>query len=254
MDPCVNDTLGTARGGDLYFNLGNVSEDVLKDGKKFFENGLPVDGDTTAVGYTVWGKYPKRQSTVYAFDNSMGIESRRLQDVGLNGLSTEEEKRYPTYAGYLEELRARLPGETLSRMQDDPHSPLNDPAGDTFRHYRGAEQDRQQLSILERYKHYNNTEGNSIAAEDDPYASTARATPDTEDADNDNTLNESEAYYQYRVSLRREAMEVGNNYIADSREVSVRLRDGSTMRVAIDQRRKESATGGTWPATARPST
>ena len=231
MDPFVNDTLGTARGGDLYFNLGNVSEDVLKDGKKFFENGLPVDGDTTAVGYTVWGKYPRRQSTVYAFDNSMGIESRRLQDVGLNGLSTEEEKRYPTYAGYLEELRARLPGETLSRMQDDPHSPLNDPAGDTFRHYRGAEQDRQQLSILERYKHYNNTEGNSIAAEDDPYASTARATPDTEDADNDNTLNESEAYYQYRVSLRREAMEVGNNYIADSREVSVRLRDGSNGKV-----------------------
>ena len=230
MDPFVNDTLGTAQGGDLYFNLGNISEDVLKDGKKFFENGLPVDGDTAAVGYSVWGKYPKRQSTVYAFDNSLGMESRRLQDVGLNGLSTEEEKNYPTYTNYLEELRTKLSGEAISRMEENPHSPLNDPAGDNFRHYRGTEQDRLQLSILERYKHFNNTEGNSIAAED-PYSSTARATPDVEDIDNDNTLNESEAYFQYRVSLRPETMVVGSNYIADKREVNVRLRDGSEGKI-----------------------
>ncbi len=231
MDPFVNDTLGTAQGGDLYFNLGNISEDVLKDGKKFFENGLPVDGDTTAVGYTVWGKYPKRQSTVYAFDNSLGIESRRMQDVGLNGLSTEEEMKYPTYADYLEELRTKLSSETLSRMQNDTHSPLNDPAGDNFRHYRGAEQDQQRLSILDRYKHYNNTEGNSIAAEGDPYASAARNVPDVEDIDNDNTLNENESYYQYRVSLRPGTMEVGSNFITDKRETSVRLRDGSDGKV-----------------------
>lgn len=231
MDPFVYDTLGTARGGDLYFNLGDISEDVLKDGKKFFENGLPVDGDTASVGYSVWGKYPKRQSTVYAFDNSLGMESRRLQDVGLNGLSTEEELVFPTYAEYLEELRVRLPAETLSRMEEDPHSPLNDPAGDTFRHYRGVEQDQQQLSILERYKHYNNTEGNSIAAEDNPYSSTARTTPDTEDIDGDNTMNVNEAYYQYRVSLRPESMRVGINYITDKREASVRLKDGSDASV-----------------------
>ncbi len=231
MDPFAHDTLNNAQGGDLYFNLGTISEDVLKDGKKFFENGLPADGDTEAVGYSVWGKYPKRQSTVYAFDNSLGMESLKMQDVGLNGLSTEEEMSYPTYMEYLDELQTRLSVATIARMQENPHSPLNDPAGDNFRHYRGTEQDRLQMSILERYKHYNNTEGNSIAIKDDPYSSISKSIPDVEDIDNDNTLNESEAYYQYRVSLRPETMEVGSNHITDKREVNVRLRDGSDGKV-----------------------
>lgn len=232
MDPFVDDTLGISQGGDLYFNLGEISEDVLKDGKKFFENGLPVDGDSTAIGYSVWGKYPKRQSTVYAFDNSHGDESRRLQDVGLNGLSSEEEKSYPAYRDYLAELRTRLSDETLSQMEEDNQSPLNDPAGDSFRHYRGAEQDRLQLSILDRYKYFNGTEGNSLSPEDgNPYSTASRATPDTEDIDNDNTLNENESYYQYKVSLRPEAMEVGDNFIVDKRETSVRLRNGKDGKV-----------------------
>ncbi len=232
MDPFVNDTLGTARGGDLYFNLGEISEDVLKDGKKFFENGLPVDGDTTAIGYSVWGKYPKRQSTVYAFDNSGGMESRRIQDVGLNGLSSEEEKTYPTYANFLNELQPRLSGDVLADMANDAHSPLNDPAGDKFRHYRGTEQDQRQLGILDRYKYYNGTEGNSLAPENDARFSTAsRTTPDVEDIDADNTLNENESYYQYKVSLRPGGMNVGSNFIVNRREVSVQLRNGENSKV-----------------------
>ncbi len=231
MDPFVNDEPGTARGGDLYFNLGEISEDVLKDGKKFFENGLPVNGDATAVGTSVWGKYPLRQSTVYAFDNSQGNESRRIQDVGLNGLSTEEEKSFPTYSTYLNEITPKLSGETLSRMQADKHSPLNDPSGDNFRHYRGQEQDREQLSILDRYKYYNGTEGNSLTPDDAPYSTASRVTPDVEDIDNDNTLNENESYYQYKVQLRPGNMAVGTNFIVDKREVSISLRNGETGKV-----------------------
>lgn len=232
MDPFVNDTLGTARGGDLYFNLGEISEDVLKDGKKFFENGLPVDGDTTATGYSVWGKYPKRQSTVYAFDNSQGMESRRVQDVGLNGLSSEEEKIYPTYANFLSELQPRLSGNVLADMANDAHSPLNDPAGDKFRHYRGDEQDQKQMGILDRYKYYNGTEGNSLAPENDVRFSTAsRTTPDVEDIDNDNTLNENESYYQYKISLRPGDMQIGSNFIVNRREVSLQLRNGENGKV-----------------------
>lgn len=232
MDPFVNDTLQTARGGDLYFNIGEISEDILKDGQKFFENGLPVDGDTTAVGYSVWGKYPKRQSTVYAFDNSQGTESRRIQDVGLNGLSTEEEKNYPTYTTYLNEFQSRLSGDAIARMQNNAFSPLNDPAGDTFRHYRGTEQDQMELSILERYKYFNGTEGNSLAPENaGNYSTASRTTPDVEDIDNDNTLNENESYYQYKVALRPENMVVGSNFITEKREVSVTLRNGQTGKV-----------------------
>jgi len=232
MDPFVNDKPGTARGGDLYFNLGEISEDVLKDGKKFFENGLPVNGDASAVGTSVWGKYPLRQSTVYAFDNSLGNESRRIQDVGLNGLSTEEEKSFPTYATYLNEIIPKLSDEALQEMQADKHSLLNDPSGDNFRHYRGQEQDQAQLSILDRYKYYNGTEGNSLAPnEAQPYSTASRTTPDVEDIDNDNTLNENESYYQYKVQLRPGNMTVGSNYIVDKREVSVSLRNGETGKV-----------------------
>lgn len=231
MDPFAEDKLGTSKGGDLYFNLGEISEDVLKDGKKFFENGLPLDGDPSAVGWSVWGKYPKRQSTVYAFDNSQGSDARRIQDVGLNGLSTKEEFEYETYANYLDQYKSKLSADAISKMNSDKHSPLNDPAGDNFRHYRGAEQDRAELNILDRFKYYNGTEGNSLATDEANYATAARTTPDVEDIDSDNTLNENETYYQYKVQLRPERMQVGQNYIVDKREVSVSLRNGKTSSV-----------------------
>ncbi len=228
MDPFINDISGTHGGGDLYFNLGEISEDILKDGKKFFENGLPVNDDPAAIATNVWGKHPLRQSTVYAFDNSQGNESRKIQDVGLNGLNTEEEKNFPTYSAYLNEVTSKLSGETLAKMQQDKHSIINDPAGDNFSPYRGAEQDNLQRSILDRYKYYNGTEGNSQAPDEAQQFSTAsQTTPDVEDIDNDNTLNENETYYQYKIKLRRENMVVGTNHIVDKREVSVSLRNGN---------------------------
>ena len=232
MDPFVYDSLGNSKGGDLYFHLGEISEDVLRDGKKFFENGIPANRDSSAVEQTVWGLTPKRQSTVYGFDNSGGPEVRYLQDVGLNGLSSEEEKVFPTYSRFLEELKPRLSAETLAKMKEDPHSPFNNPSGDLFRHYRGKEQDEKQLTILERYKYYNGTEGNSLKSQNSKqYLSASRNGPDGEDIDNDNTLNEQEAYYSYRVSLRKEDMQTGSNFIADKREASVTLHNGNNDKV-----------------------
>ena len=43
MDPFLNDNQNN--GGTLTFHLGNISEDILKDGRKQYENGLPEDGD-----------------------------------------------------------------------------------------------------------------------------------------------------------------------------------------------------------------
>lgn len=36
-------------GGELYFNLGDLSEDVLKDGKKAYESGKVVLGDLARI-------------------------------------------------------------------------------------------------------------------------------------------------------------------------------------------------------------
>ncbi|MDR2118538.1 MAG: cell surface protein SprA [Tannerellaceae bacterium] len=211
-----------AEGGDLYFNLGEISEDVLKDEKKFFENGLPIDGDTAKVEYTVWGKVPRTQSTVYAFDNTAG--ARRLQDVGFNGLSSEEEQTYPAYENYLMKLQEKLQPEVFELFRKDP-------AGDNFRHYRGADLDRDEVGILERYKHYNGTEGNSAAAEDQRYNASSRTTPDVEDFNQDNTMNENERYFQYRVSLRPQDLEVGSNFIVGKRSAKVNLENGATETV-----------------------
>lgn len=232
MDPFVyNDTASVRnQGGNLYINLGEISEDILKDGKKFYENGLPLDGNPALVDTTVWGKVPKRQSTVYAFDDSAGPEARKKQDVGLNGLSTEEEFTYGAYAKYVKDYEAKLTDPAaLERLKNDPFSPLNDPGGDNYHFYRGSDYDRDQVGILDRYKYYNNTEGNSSAADDnsESYSTAARSVPDVEDIDQDNTLNETEAYFQYKVELRPQKMKVGENFIVDSRKVTVPLRDGT---------------------------
>jgi cell surface protein SprA len=218
-----------ASGGDLYFNLGEISEDVLKDEKKFFENGLPVDGDTSRVEKTVWGYVPKQQSQVYAFDP----QGQTRQDVGLNGLSTEQEYEYPAYRDYLQILESRLSPETIDRMQNDPFSPLRDPAGDNYHYFRGSDYDQAQASILKRYKHYNGMEGNSANADDtnENYTTAARISPDVEDINQDNTLNENENYFEYRVSIRPGDMEIGRNFIVDKRTARPKLKNGKTEEV-----------------------
>jgi len=225
LDPFIYNT--TSQGGDLYFNLGEISEDVLKDEKKFFENGLPVDGDTTKVDKTIWGLVPKMQSTVYAFDNTEG--ARRIQDVGLNGLSTEEEYSYPAYANYLEELQNKLPPETIRAMREDPFSPFNDPSGDNYHYFRGSDYDQAEMPILGRYKRYNGTEGNSADANDsrENYSTAARLTPDGEDINQDNTLNETEKYFQYKISIRPQDMQVGRNHIVQKIDVKPLLKNGA---------------------------
>lgn len=230
LDPFV---YKQSAGGDLYFNLGNVSEDVLKDGKKFFENGLPINGDATAVENTVWGKVPARQSSVIAFDDSNGAESRKRQDVGMDGLTSDEEKAFSSYSSYVNQYRSKLNANAITRLEADPFSPLNDPAGDNYHFFRGSDYDQQEKSILDRYKYYNGTEGNSLTdnASGERYSTAAKNTPDIEDINADNTLSETEAYYQYKVELRPDKMQVGENHIVDARKVTVQLPNGNKEEV-----------------------
>ncbi|HPT43105.1 MAG TPA: cell surface protein SprA [Paludibacteraceae bacterium] len=230
MDPFIADKSNEA-GGDLYFNLGDISEDILKDGKKAFEHGLPINEGDANTTSTVWGRIPTTQSTVTAFDNAAG--ARINQDVGLNGLSTRQEFDFPAYKDYVEKLTKKLTPEAVSRMQNDPFSPLKDPAGDDYHFYRGTDYDEQKLNIVERYKYYNGTEGNSPATENtgETYSTSATLLPDMEDINSDNTLNEYEKYYQYKVALRPGTMKIGSNYITDILDANVTLKNGKTETV-----------------------
>ncbi|MBR5847990.1 MAG: cell surface protein SprA [Bacteroidaceae bacterium] len=222
LDPFIYDDAGG--GGDFYINLGEVSEDILKDGKKFFENGLPAGSNNYGYEETVWGRVPVTSSLVYAFDNNAG--SRTQQDIGLNGLTSNDEAAFPTYANYLDAIRGKVKSEVYDSIAADP-------ANDNYHHYRGSDYDQVQRNIFERYKYYNNPEGNSAtsSASNESYNTSAKTTPDIEDANQDFTMDEYENFFQYRISLRPQDMQVGTNYISDKRTVTAKLRNGATESV-----------------------
>ena len=221
MDPFLDPENPNTEGGDLYFNFGEISEDILKDGLKSYENGNPIDGNTSFIAETVWGKVSKQNSLTYAFENAPN--ARPMQDVGLDGLKNDDEYNFPSYKEYLDKLKSKLPATTLEEMQNDPFSPLNDPAGDNYYFFRSPYFDEKKAGILERYKHYNGVEGNSLSPDQstNPQYQSSRSVPDVEDINQDNTLNEYERYFQYRVSLRPQDLEVGRNYITDKVEKDV---------------------------------
>lgn len=231
LDPFLDEDNPNTEGGDLYFNFGEISEDILKDGMKSYENGLPVDGNYDFITETAWGRVSRQNSLTYAFDNSGS--ARRLQDVGLDGLPNEDEFTFSSYKEYLDKLRAKLPATTIAAMQENPFSPMNDPAGDNYHFYRSDYYDETRAGILERYKRYNGVEGNSLPPEDstNPQYQSARAVPDVEDINQDNTLNEYERYFQYKVSIRPEDLEVGKNYITDKQVSEVNTPEGKQTAV-----------------------
>ncbi len=235
MDPFVysnEQTDASQYGGDFYIDLGEVSEDVLHDGKKFYESGMPVDGSSSYT-YTQWGKIPTTTNVTYAFATTSG--SRALQDVGFNGLTDTEEQSF--YTDYL--------GKVQSVVNDSSYQYIvQDPAGDDYHYFRGSDYDSAKTSILDRYKHINNPQGNSPDSEgrSESYDTSYKTTPDVEDINQDYTLNEYEKYYQYHVDLRPNNMTVGTGFIVDKRETHPSLRNGTTgdvtwykFRIPVDE-------------------
>lgn len=228
MDPFVYNP--SAKGGDLYIDLGEICEDVLKDGKKSYENGFNSTGSLSSIDTTVWGYAPHSQATVYAFDNE--TSSRRYQDVGLDGLRSEDEFSFTTYQDYLTKWRAKIGAQYLDSLQNDRFSPLNDPAGDDYHYYQGDDYDDAQLSILDRYKRYNGMEGNSpVSTSTSGQTTSATNMPNVEDVNLDFNMNEYEKYFEYRVSLRPEDLQVGKNNITDKITSNVSLKNGQTVPV-----------------------
>ena len=217
LDPFINKT--TSPGGSLYINLGNVSEDVLKDSRKFFENGIPYPKNQNQLGTSNWGNIPQLQTQVVrAFDNDPA--ARVVQDVGLDGLDDEEEKA--KFATYLNALVGKITDpNALSLIQ-------NDPSNDNYGYFRSADFDNAGTKILARYKNFNNTHGNSpVTTSAQAFSNAATNIPDAQDINRDNTLTEAEDYYQYRIELTPARMQVGTNYIVNKQTPNVKLPNGS---------------------------
>ena len=186
--------------GQIYFNLGEISEDVLKDSHKQYENGLPSSSASQSLTTaTPWGKVPSSQSLIYAFD--VDGANRTAQDVGFDGINDDTESNLPNIGGY---------------------SALPDPAGDDYQYFLSA----TGSTIFDRYKNYNGVEGNSpVDVSNNNRGSTT--IPDVEDINRDNTMNTANAYYEYKIEMRPYSevpgsiMQIGQNFITDKVETEV---------------------------------
>ncbi len=182
--------------GKVYFNLGEISEDVLQDGRKFYENGVG-NNQVVVNPQPIWGDVPASQSLIYAFDSNQ--DNRTSQDIGYNGLNDgQEAAKFPTFAAF------------------------PDPAEDNYKYFLNT-----TGTVFDRYKYYNGTEGNSpVTVTDTNRGSTT--VPDVEDINRDNTMSTINAYYEYAVDIDETKFNVGQNYITNIQLTQVSLANGET--------------------------
>jgi cell surface protein SprA len=214
MDPFAEDP--NNQGGELYFNLGSVSEDILRDGRKSFENGLPTNGDNSDLTQTEWGDVSTKQSLMYAFENN--DQAIVKQDIGLDGLNNDQENI--KFKNFLNTISSQVSADAYGKL-------VKDPSSDDYHHFRGSDYDSEQRSILDRYKYFNGVQGNSIPSSQtsESYPTATTTQPDVEDFNRDQSMDRTESYFEYQVNLQPN-MSVGTNYIVDKKVSRVDLPNG----------------------------
>lgn len=208
-------------GGKLYINLGDISEDVLKDGRRFYENGLNTPTLTASIdSTTTWGRTPINPIQVtQAFSNEPS--DRAYQDLGFDGLDDEGERR--KRSKFLNDLSVNF--TSFSTVFQDA---FNDPSADNYRWYRDESYDAAKTGILGRYKNFNRPQGNSpVVSGGSLFSPAATLYPDNEDLNRDNTLNESEDYYEYEINLTPGNMAIGSKYITNTRTFTPNTPNGN---------------------------
>ena len=223
MDPFIYKP--NSLGGDMYIDLGEISEDILKDGQKSLENGLPVDGTTNNTTTTVWGREPTVQPVVNSFDSDPA--SRALQDVGLDGLSDADER--VQFANVVNQVKGQVNATAGAAFAADPSS-------DDYQYYQGPQLDKAGAGILQRYSRYNGTEGNSPTTQQSQallglQTSASTSIPDGEDVNHDNNMDQDDEYFEYHIPLNPKSLVLGQNYITDIQQAKVTLANGATTTV-----------------------
>jgi cell surface protein SprA len=226
QDPFItqerNGTVSSTTKGKLMIDLGSVSEDVLKDGRRFYENGMNAPDQPSSVDSitSVWGTVPLNPiSVVFAFSNDPN--DRAYQDVGFDGMNDNSERR--KQSKYLASVATNF-GNASAFYQNA----FTDPSNDDYVWYRDAGYNATNTGILGRYKKYNNPEGNSpVVSATSALSPASTLYPDVEDLDNDNTLNQTEQYYEYEVDLQAGMTAATSPFIVQTQVVTPTLVDGA---------------------------
>ena len=190
-------------GGKLIFNLGNISEDIMKDNVHSFENGLSQDYSNEGIKFNEWGRVTTKQYLTKFFENDEN--ARENQDVGLDGLKSSDEADY-FKENFLDKIN--LTSQVKNVIEQDV-------SADNYKHYLGSNQDNLNLKILERYKNINGMEGNTPLSSNSSFSSQGSPYPENEDLNEDNTLSDTESFYEYEIDLRPGSLEIGRNNIVD---------------------------------------
>lgn len=201
LNPYINKPEGVSQSGELIIDLGNVSEDILRDSRQFFESSLPTQVPENAVTVrTPWGRIPVLEPLVQAFDNNQS--KRALQDVGMDGLDNDGENAH--FQNWISVIESSILGPNA---QNEIKA---DPSGDDFVHYRDARFEsggsNPNPGMVERYRNYNNMQGNTPTGTNSDFVTSSTNYPDAEDLNRDFTLNENEAYFRYKIPLTKDAM------------------------------------------------
>lgn len=178
--------------GMMYIDLGSISEDIMRDSRQFFENALPTGPGTGATAPTPWGRVPVLPPVVNAFDNDPA--KRVFQDLGLDGLDDAGENAY--FANWISAVQASLSQNAMAAI-------LADPSNDNFVYFRDPSFESTSPGLLNRYRRFNNQQGNSPTNNTDNLNPSATNLPDSEDLNRDNSLNESEAYFRYQIPMKK---------------------------------------------------
>lgn len=226
MDPFNDDYPNQNNSGKLYFHLGQISEDILHDGFKMFENGLNCANNTLINFPGPWGQFPGNPTNpTNAFDTD--DDCRAFQDVGYDGLATDTEKVF-TKPFFLDSIAIAY--GTASAAYN---LALADPSSDNFHYFRGTDFDNAQLGILQRYKRYSVPDGNSKTSKQstEPYITQSTNFPEMEDINRDGTMDIYENYFQYELEISKNGLQVGSNYIVDKRESNPEVANGSNRKI-----------------------
>jgi cell surface protein SprA len=218
LDPFIYNTNNS---GDLYIDLGTISEDVLRDSRLSYENGQQDNqgAQKNLVDFTSWGQVPRTQPIVNSFDNNPNL--RKYQDVGYDGLNNEYEKIF--YKKFLDNVRGNVSTNVYNQIEKDP-------SNDDFTFYLDSSLIANKADVITLYKNFNGLENNSPVSSQSNGNLSNYSNPDNEDLNRDNTLNENEEYFQYRVPLFPGMDTKNNKYIASTLESKLSDGKGKTAR------------------------
>lgn len=225
MDPFIYDN---EIEGDLYINIGEISEDVLKDNCLSYEKSQKSKFES----HTVWGRVLREPDSL---DYS---ETYPFPDYGLDGLLSYEEKTY--YDWYLNEIRL-ITGDNEMYVKI-----AADPSNDDFKHFLDQDYDLSHAGIIERYSRFNNMELNSQSSHTFP--SSSYSTSDNEDLNENHVLDTANNYYEYHIKISKSDFSKGLNFIDSVRQTLVKLANGKQeyvkwFKICIPQNGYESIHG-----------